>query len=159
PARRDLPGLPGVRIRARVQGPEPEAVVGHLRLDLLHADRLPRLPRDRGRDHAVGGAVPDHQGPLYARPALRIRGGRVVLALRRRRLAGPVRRRLLVVVASPGHGAPGCAPDGDGSRGFPFGSARLAQMPGRDGTPAWPPARAARRTVTRRRAALGGSWL
>ena len=31
----------------------PDAVVRHVRDDLLHADRLPRRPRLRRRDHAV----------------------------------------------------------------------------------------------------------
>ena len=70
--------------------------------DLLPADRLPRLPRDHGRDHAGSGAVPPDEGPLQRREPLRVRRRRLVLALRRRRLARPVRRRLLAVRAVQG---------------------------------------------------------
>ncbi len=51
-ARLHVPGLPGVRVHARVQRAQPQALDGRLRLDVLHADRLPRLPRDDRRDHA-----------------------------------------------------------------------------------------------------------
>ena len=51
------------------QRPEPEAQLGHLRLDLLHADRLPRLPRVRRHaDAAVHHAAAD-EGPLHAASA------------------------------------------------------------------------------------------
>src|SRR5476649_176800 len=97
PAGRHLHGLPGVGIHGGLQPHEPEADLRDLWFDLLHADRLPRLPRDDGRDHAVGGVVPRAEGPLHARASLRLRGRGVVLALCRRGLAWPVRRRLLVV--------------------------------------------------------------
>ena len=54
---------------ARLQRAEPEAQLGRLRLDLLHADRLPRLPRVRRHaDAAVHHAAPD-EGPLHAASA------------------------------------------------------------------------------------------
>ena len=40
-------GVQGYEYYPRLQRPEPEADLGRLRLDLLHADRLPRLPRAR----------------------------------------------------------------------------------------------------------------
>ena len=46
-ARRHLPRLPGLRVPPRLHRAQPEAELGRLRLDLLHADRLPRLPRVR----------------------------------------------------------------------------------------------------------------
>ena len=51
--------------------PEPQAHHGRLRLDLLHAHRLPRLPRDAGRDHADVILFRCVAGPLHARPPLR----------------------------------------------------------------------------------------
>ena len=51
-----VPGLPGVRIHPRLQRAQPQAVDGCLRLDVLHADGLPRRARDDRRDHAVGDA-------------------------------------------------------------------------------------------------------
>ncbi len=60
-------------------------------------DRLPRLPRDDGRDHAVGGAGARAARPLHGGQPLRLRRRGLVLALCRRRLARPVRRRLLAV--------------------------------------------------------------
>ena len=65
--------------------------LGPLWLGLLHGHRLPRLPRHH-RHH-----LPDRlPGPaagrrLHAAEALRLRGGGLVLALRRRGLAVPVR--------------------------------------------------------------------
>ncbi len=53
-----VPRLPGVRVHARVQRAQPEADDGRLRLDVLHADRIPRRARDDRRDHADGDAVP-----------------------------------------------------------------------------------------------------
>ncbi len=57
----------GARIRARLQRAQPEAVDGRLRLDVLHADRLPRLPRDDRRDHAVGDARAARSGGISTR--------------------------------------------------------------------------------------------
>ena len=70
---------------------------GHLRLDLLHADRLPRSARDDRRHHADGGLAAGAARAFHARPALRLRGGVLVLALRRRGVAGPVHLRVLAV--------------------------------------------------------------
>ena len=41
-----------------------EAVDRRLRLDVLHADGIPRRARDHRRDHAVGDARPRDQGPF-----------------------------------------------------------------------------------------------
>src|SRR5690606_30986687 len=68
----------------------------HLLLDLLHGHRLPRLPRDRRHARAARLLLPRDSRPLQAEPACRLRVRRLVLALRRRGLAVPVRRRLLV---------------------------------------------------------------
>jgi heme/copper-type cytochrome/quinol oxidase subunit 3 len=68
--------------------------LGPLWFVLLHGHRLPRLPR-ADRDHLPGGLPdpPDGQR-LHRQAALRFRGGRLVLALRRRGLAVPVRLHL-----------------------------------------------------------------
>ena len=56
---RHLRGRAGLRVHPRLQRPEPQAQLGHLRLDLLHAHRLPRLPRARRHaDAAVHHAAP-----------------------------------------------------------------------------------------------------
>ena len=47
-------GAPGARVRRSLHGAGPAARHRHLRLDLLHADRLPRPARDDRRDHADG---------------------------------------------------------------------------------------------------------
>src|SRR5690606_16683568 len=69
----------------------------HLRFHLLHADRLPR----RARHHRHGGAAGDHAAlharSLHARAPLRLRRRGLVLALRRRGLAGLVHLRLCPV--------------------------------------------------------------
>ena len=82
-----VPGLPGVRIHPCLQRAQPQAVDGRLRLDVLHAHGVPRRARDDRRDHALGDARARDQGPLRQEPPLRLRGRRVVLALRRRGLA------------------------------------------------------------------------
>jgi cytochrome c oxidase subunit 3 len=65
-AGRDLRVRAGLRVLPRLHRAEPEAHLGRLRLHLLHADRLPRLPRDRRHaDAAVHHAAPD-EGPLHA---------------------------------------------------------------------------------------------
>ena len=51
-----VPGLPGLRILPRLQRAQPQALDRRLRLDVLHADGLPRRARDDRRDHAVGDA-------------------------------------------------------------------------------------------------------
>ncbi len=99
-------GLPvrvpaGARVHGGVSALQPEADLGHLRLDVLHADRLPRFPRDHGRDHAGGDVVPLLEGPLHADASLRVRRRGLVLALRRRGVAGPVRVRVLAVTSRP----------------------------------------------------------
>ena len=68
----------------------------HLRRDLLHGDRLPRLPcADR---HDLPDRLPDPRlsRPFHADPASRLRVRRLVLALRRRGVAVPVRLHLCV---------------------------------------------------------------
>ena len=68
----------------------------HVRLHVLHGDRLPRRARDHR--HAVPHRlpVPRARRRLHAQAALRLRGGRLVLALRRRRLAVPLHVHLRV---------------------------------------------------------------
>ena len=56
------------------------------------------LRHDR-RDHAAGDLAAHLRQPLHAEAPLRVRGGRLVLALRRRGLARPVRVRLLGLIA------------------------------------------------------------
>jgi hypothetical protein len=82
--------LPGLRVfarRLRLQG-------RHLLVDLLHGDRLPRLPRHRRHHLPCGLPRPCAEGPVHAGAPFRLRGGGVVLALRRRGLAVPVHLHL-----------------------------------------------------------------
>jgi cytochrome c oxidase subunit 3 len=53
-----------------------------LRLDLLHGDRLPRLPRPVGTIFLIVCLIRAMPGALHAETAFRLRGGRLVLALR-----------------------------------------------------------------------------
>ena len=69
----------------------------HLRLDVLHAHRLPRPARDHRRDHADGDLAARAARPLHPQAPLRLRGGGLVLALRRRGVARPVHLRVLAV--------------------------------------------------------------
>jgi cytochrome c oxidase subunit III len=80
-------------------GLEPDPGHGHLRLHVLHADRLPRPARDPRSDHADRDPAPNSLSGTLLEPgtALRIRGRGLVLALRRRRVADPVRVRVLAV--------------------------------------------------------------
>ena len=68
----------------------------HLWLDLLHGDRLPRLPCHRRHHlpHRLPG--PGDARRLHAEAAFRLRGSRLVLALRRRGVAVPVHLHLCV---------------------------------------------------------------
>ena len=50
---------------------QPDARLGHLRLDVLHADRLPRPARDARRDHADGDLAALLKGHFTPRPPLR----------------------------------------------------------------------------------------
>ena len=84
-----LPGLPGVRVPPRLHRVQPEAHDGRLRLDVLHADGLPRPARDHRRDHAVGDARPH----AAVRPLPCARRGRVRPASRPARTAAARRRR------------------------------------------------------------------
>jgi heme/copper-type cytochrome/quinol oxidase subunit 3 len=70
---------------------------GRLRLDVLHADRVPRHARDGRRDHADRDARPRAARPLRRAAPLRVRGRGVVLALRRRGVAAAVRARVLAL--------------------------------------------------------------
>ena len=73
-----------------------------LRRHVLHAHRLPRLPRDHGHDHADRHSGARAQGPLPPRSSLRFRGRGLVLALRGRRLVVPVYLRIRAVTARHG---------------------------------------------------------
>ncbi len=88
----DLHRRPGLRVHPRAVHVQP----GHLYVDLLHGDGLPRLPR-AGR-HDLPDRLPDprREGPVQAQAAFRLRGRCLVLALRRRGLAVPVLLHLLV---------------------------------------------------------------
>jgi len=68
----------------------------HLFVGVLHGDGLPRLPRARRYDFP--GRVPRarDQEPVHARAPFRLRSGGLVLALRRRGVAVPVRGHLRV---------------------------------------------------------------
>ena len=81
---------------------------GGVSVDLLHGDRLPRLPRDRRHHLPDRVLVPRLRRSLHAAAAFRVRGGGLVLALRRRGLAVPVRLHLLVgrlIASAPGGSA------------------------------------------------------
>src|SRR5690606_33911024 len=67
-----------------------------LSVDLLHGDRFPRLSRLRGNVLPGRKPVPGVARTFFAGAPFRLRSGRVVLALRRRGLAVPVRLHLLV---------------------------------------------------------------
>ena len=107
--------LPSLRIfprRLHLRGPR-------LRLDLLHGDRFPRLPCDRGDHLPDGDPPPGHRRPFHAEAAFRLGSRRLVLAFRRRGLALPVRQHLCVgrrllrggVTPNPFGGSPiACAP-------------------------------------------------
>ena len=59
-------------------------------------DRVPRFSCDRRLDLPLGDAAQGDPRPLQAGPALRVRGGGLVLAFCRRRMVVPVHLRLLV---------------------------------------------------------------
>ena len=68
----------GLRILARAV-----RILGqHLRRHLLHGDRLPRLPRHRRHDLPARLPDPCGEGRFHSEAAFRLRGGRLVLALR-----------------------------------------------------------------------------
>jgi cytochrome c oxidase subunit III len=92
--------LQGPRVHRGLSALQPEAEFGHLRLDVLPADGLPWLPRHHGRDHAAGDLVPLPEGTLHADASLRVRRRGLVLALRRRGVAGLVRVRVLAVTSA-----------------------------------------------------------
>src|SRR5579871_5828205 len=147
--RRDLPArLPvrraaGQRVPRRLHAARPAARHRHLRLDVLHADRLPRPARDDRRDHAARDLAARREGPLHARAALRVRGRVVVLALRRRGVARSVRLRLLALgretaaARDPRRNRPGwSAPHRPPSRRPPRPSAARARA-ARSRRPTW----------------------
>src|ERR1700686_516691 len=82
-----LPWFPGLRVLPRLQRAQPQAVDGSLRLDVLHADGIPRLSWDDRRNHADGDALADFPRAFRRAASFRVRSRRVVLAFRRRRLA------------------------------------------------------------------------
>src|SRR5690606_9052641 len=61
----DLPRSAAGRICPRLPGSGADPEIGDLRVDLLHAHGLSRLPRDHGRDHPDSDADPRVQGSLY----------------------------------------------------------------------------------------------
>ncbi len=77
-----IPRRADLRVRSCVPRSELAADVGDLRLDVLHAYRLPRLPCVCGRVDAVGRAAAPDSRAFQAGAAFRIRGGCLVLALR-----------------------------------------------------------------------------
>ena len=89
-ARHYVQHLPGHRIQPRrIQLRRPQ-----LRFDILHGDGLPRRARDHRHDLPYCLSHPSDQWRLRAEAALRVRGGGLVLALRRRGLAVPLRLHL-----------------------------------------------------------------
>jgi len=72
----------GRGIHSRLHGTRTHAVHRHLRIDVLHADGLPRRTRDARCHHVARHLVPNYEGSLHAAATLRLRGRRVVLALR-----------------------------------------------------------------------------
>src|ERR1700686_2271929 len=95
-----LPWFPGLRVLPRLQRAQPQAVDGSLRLDVLHADGIPRLSRDDRRNHADGDALADFPRAFRRAASFRVRSRRVVLAFRRRRLALAVYPRVLALAHS-----------------------------------------------------------
>ncbi len=83
---------------------------GHLRFDVLHADRLPRPARDDRRHHADGDLAARDEGSLHPAASLRVRSRGLVLALRRRGVARPLHLRLLDLIESRPHGATSGSP-------------------------------------------------
>jgi cytochrome c oxidase subunit III len=69
----------------------------HLRLHVFHVDRFSRLPCNARRHHADGDLVPRDERSIHAATAFWVRGGCLVLALRRRGMAGTVHLRLLAL--------------------------------------------------------------
>src|SRR5690606_32340409 len=101
-ARLPVPVLPGLRVRPRLPGARPDPGDGRLRCHVLHADRLPWAARD-GRHHYTGGdPVALSEGPFHQGQPLRLRSGRVVLALRGHRLGGAVHLRVRALTARLG---------------------------------------------------------
>ena len=90
-------GLAGGGIHPRLHRARPAARYGHLRRDFFHVDRVPRPARHARRNHARGHLVAGAARAFHAAAPLCIRGGCLVLALRRRRLARPVLFRLLAL--------------------------------------------------------------
>src|SRR6185437_6338497 len=86
-----------------LQGAGAEALHRHLWFDVLHAHWLPRPARDHRRDHADRDLAAGAAWPLHPEAPFRLRGRRLVLALRRRRVARPVHLRLLAVAQSAAH--------------------------------------------------------
>src|SRR5579864_3742143 len=90
--------LPGLRVRRGLPGDGAASEHRHLRLDVLHAHRLPWSARHHRRDHADGDLAAGAARAFHAAAALRLRSRLLVLALRRRGVARPVHIRLLVVI-------------------------------------------------------------
>ena len=56
----------GRRVRTCLPRFEPDAVIWHLRIDVLHADRFPRHARDDWRNHADDHLLPRAKGAFHA---------------------------------------------------------------------------------------------
>ena len=92
-------GLQAHGISRGLHGARPAARHRHLRLDLLHADRISRPARHRRRHHADRHLVPGDERPFHSAAAFRLRSRGLVLAFRRRGVARAVYLRLLAVGA------------------------------------------------------------
>src|SRR6476646_10744177 len=105
PPRHDLHLRPGVGICPRAVRLQRQ----HLWRNLLHGDRLPRLPRHRRDDLPHRVPDPDNARRFHPQAAFRLRGGCLVLAFRRRRVAIPVHFDL--PLGRLGRAARGVTPD------------------------------------------------
>jgi hypothetical protein len=85
---------PGLRIPLPARGTGLGLRPGQVLLELLHGDGLPRLPRHHRDDLPLRLLPPRPRRPLHRREARGLRGGRLVLALRRRGVAVPLLRGL-----------------------------------------------------------------
>jgi hypothetical protein len=81
----------GVRILGTDRAQALDLRGGQVLLDLLHGHGIPRVSRDHRHDLPVHLLPAGALGPFHGREAYRVRGGGLVLALRRRGVAVPLR--------------------------------------------------------------------